>query len=108
MKTTIALSLLMLLSPRLDAQIFGKPLTLTFDRSSSDNLENPKGVYFTYRATFDAVTGNCNQYSKIGGSGNTTNFIDTQMVPGIMYCYKEAFYNGTQSPMSDFPVIIGQ
>lgn len=102
-----SLALLMLLvSPRLNSQsIFGRPLTLTFDRSTSDTPDNPKGVYFTYRATLDPITGKCNRYSKIGGSGNTTSFTDTQMVLGITYCYGEAFYNGTQSPMSDFPVI---
>lgn len=82
------------------------PVTLTWDRSTQDTLEYPKGVYFTYRSTFNPLTGGCNVFSKIGGSGTNTSFTDTQMIPGIMYCYKEAFYNGTQSPQSEVPVIV--
>lgn len=87
--------------------VFGKPVTFTWDRSTSDTPDFPKGVYFTYRTTLNPLTGGCNAYLKVGGSGNLTTFTDTQMVPGITYCYKEVFYaNGTQSPQSDFPVIV--
>lgn len=94
------------LSPLNAQSIFGRPVLLTFDKSTSDNIESPKGVYFTYRATLDPVTGNCNQFSKIGGSGATPSFLDTQTIPGMTYCYEEAFYNGTQSLKSDPPAIV--
>lgn len=106
MKLFAILAVLMLSVPTNAQSVFGKPITLVFDRSTSDTPDFPKGGYFTYRATLDPLTGNCNQYSKIGGSGSLTSYTDTQVIPGITYCYGEVFYDGKQSPMSDFPVIV--
>lgn len=109
-KQALALLLMLgLFTPRaIHAQsIFSThPILLTWDRSTQDTLEYPKGVYFTYRSTFNPLTGGCNAFTKIGGSGLNTSYLDTQVIAGIMYCYKEAFYNGTQSPQSDPPVVV--
>lgn len=106
MKLFALLAALMLSVPVNSQSVYGRPILITWDRSSNDTLEFPKGVYFTYRTTLDPLTGNCNQFSKIGGSGTATSFTDMQAIPGMTYCYKEAFYNGTQSPQSEFPQIV--
>lgn len=107
MKLFALLAVLMLLSTNVSAQsIFGRPILVQFERSTQDTPDFPKGGYFIYRTTLDPLTGNCNRFLKIGGSGTSTSFLDTQTIPGITYCYASAFYNGAQSPLSDVPAIV--
>jgi hypothetical protein len=98
----------LLFAPSVEAQsIFGRPILVSFEKSTSDDGSNPNAIYFIYRTTLNSVTGKCNQFSKLGGVRNSTSFLDTQAIPGITYCYDAVFYNGTtQGPLSGFPAVV--
>jgi hypothetical protein len=108
MKKLLMLAMCLLFVSQAKPQMFGKPIVLTYDKSTNDGPDYPAGVYFTFRATLDPITQTCNQFSKIGYSGATQTFTDTQVVPTVTYCYAEAFYNGVQSRLSDIVIVEAQ